>query len=89
MVVLLSTTNVHDDEDITSDLTVYPNPASGIVTFQSAESFDLITISDMLGARVAELRGTATLDVSALAPGTYVVNAQRGLQRIATMFLKK
>jgi len=89
MVVLLSTTSVDDEQAYVSDLTVYPNPASGIVTFQSAEPFDSITISDLLGARVAELRGTATFDASALAPGTYVVNAQRGLLRITTMLVKK
>ena len=88
-VVLLSTTSVDEEVATSSELAVYPNPATDVVTFSSAIPFETITITNMLGARVAELRGTATFDVSTLAAGTYVVNAQRGTQRIVTMMVKK
>ncbi|MFN5875863.1 MAG: T9SS type A sorting domain-containing protein, partial [Ignavibacteria bacterium] len=70
-------------------LTVYPNPASKSVTFGSNVPFETITISNVLGTHIAELRNTTTFDVSSLAPGTYVVSGQRGAQRIVTMMVKR
>lgn len=88
-VVLLSTTRVNEDDRSASDLVVYPNPATDVVQFNSAVPFESVTITNMLGSSVAELRGTTTLDVSALAAGTYVVTAQRGTQRSVTMMVKR
>jgi len=88
-VVLLSTTSVDHDINAASDLLVYPNPATDVVTFNSSVPFETITISNMLGSRIASLHAAATFDVSALAPGTYVVNAQRGAQRVVTMMVKR
>ena len=88
-VVLLSTTNVDEEVATSSELAVYPNPATDVVTFSSAIPFETITITNMLGARVAELRGTATFDVSELPAGSYIVHAQRGTQRIVTTMVKR
>ncbi len=88
-VVLLSTTSIDEDVRSESDLAVYPNPAIDVVQFNSAFPFESITITNMLGSIVAELRGTSTLDVSALACGTYVVTAQHGTQRSVKMMVKR
>lgn len=88
-VVLLSTTSINEEVSTSSDLAVYPNPASDVVTFSSTIPFENITITNMLGARVAELRGTTTLDVSELPAGSYIVHAQRGTQRIVTTMVKR
>ena len=88
-VVLLSTTNVDEEVATSSELAVYPNPAADVVTFSSAIPFETITITNMLGARVAELAATSTLDVSDLPAGTYIVSAQRGAQRVTTMMVKR
>ena len=88
-VVLLSATSVDEIADDAATLTVYPNPASKSVTFGSNVPFETITISNVLGTHIAELRNTTTFDVSSLAPGTYVVSGQRGAQRIVTMMVKR
>lgn len=88
-VVLLSTTSVDNETIAPSDLAIYPNPATDVVSFSSTLPFETITVTDMLGARVAELRGITALDVSTLAAGTYVVTAQRGTQSVVTMMVKR
>jgi hypothetical protein len=71
-----------DSHDMT-DMTLYPNPSNGQVTLQWADTFHGtgIEVTDLQGKAV--LRQTtdlnqATLDVSGLAAGLYVVKVQAG-----------
>ncbi|MFN4769129.1 MAG: T9SS type A sorting domain-containing protein [Candidatus Kapaibacterium sp.] len=81
VVAVTSTTSV-DERNESSDLTIAPNPASSMVSFSSSRPFEQITITNILGARVAELRDATRFDASELAPGLYFVNARRGAESV-------
>jgi hypothetical protein len=83
-VVLMSALNVDEQELPNSQLMVYPNPASSIVTF-GAMDYDTITISTMLGQTVAELKNVNTFDASSLVPGAYMVRATKAGKTSVTM----
>jgi hypothetical protein len=83
-VVLMSALSVDEQELPTSQLMVYPNPASSIVTF-GAMDYDTITISTMLGQTIAQLKNTNTFDASSLSPGTYMVRATKAGNTSVTM----
>jgi hypothetical protein len=53
-----------------------------MVSFSSSRPFEQITITNILGARVAELRDATRFDASELAPGLYFVNARRGAESV-------
>ena len=84
-VVLLSSSSVDEAESSVDDLVVFPNPATSTVSFRSEVPFESIVITTVLGDRVAELRSSASLDVSALAPGAYVVSARRGTEQVVRL----
>jgi hypothetical protein len=90
-VVLLSTTSVDSDEEAAAEIAVYPNPVSDIVTFSSTEPIEsiTITITSMIGSRIAELRGIATVDMSAVPSGYYIATVQSGTKRFVTKLIKK
>jgi len=83
-VVLMSALSVVEQELPNSQLMVYPNPASSIVTF-GAMDYDTITISTMLGQTIAQLKNTNTFDASSLSPGTYMVRATKAGNTSVTM----
>ena len=83
-VVLMSALSVDEQELPTSQLMVYPNPASSIVTF-GAMDYETITISTMLGQTVAELKNVHTFDASSLVPGAYMVRASKSGRTFVTM----
>jgi hypothetical protein len=79
-----------DDLDITSNLSAYPNPANSSVSirFESSITFgtipcDMRSITGQLVKQFNIVVGVATIDVSDLANGTYILNLQteRGLVR--------
>jgi len=58
---------------------LFPNPARRLVTVQLAEPNTLLTVRDLLGRAVRVLHPTtarATIDLSTLPAGSYVVHAQ-------------
>ena len=65
-----------------------PNPAGDYVTINSAEVFDRFELVSSTGALLAEFERT-TLDVAALAPGTYFVRAFRGDRYGLQRFVKQ
>ncbi len=69
-----------DEPAASSELSIVPNPASGLVSFTSSHVYDTITLTNVLGSTVAVVHGT-TFDTSALPTGVYFVSAQRGTQR--------
>ena len=83
-VVLMSALSINEQEVPTTQLMVYPNPASSIVTF-GAMDYDSITISTMLGQTIAQLNNTHTYDASSLTPGTYIVRATKAGKTSVTM----
>jgi hypothetical protein len=83
-VVLMSALSINEQEIPTTQLMVYPNPASSLVTF-GAMDYDSITISTMLGQTIAQLNNTHTYDASSLTPGTYIVRATKAGKSSVTM----
>ena len=57
--------------DVSSALTVYPNPTTG--GLHLGLPVDEVTVYDLTGRIVAQLRQTVTLDLSALASGLYTL----------------
>ncbi len=76
-------------------VSVYPNPANGIITIALEGSpyyLDDLDIYNLLGQRVAEVTlpsGAASVghDVSALATGIYLVHADFGIETITQKFI--
>ena len=83
-VVLMSALSINEQEIPTTQLMVYPNPASSIVTFGAME-YDTITITTMLGQTIIQLNNTNTYDASSLTPGTYIVRATKAGKTSVTM----
>jgi len=55
---------------------IYPNPSFGVIAIKIAdEAARLATLQNLLGRVVAQstIRGTGELDISTLAPGTYIL----------------
>ena len=73
-VVLMNALSINEPEVPQSQLIVYPNPASSVVSFGSMD-YDTITISNMLGQTVRELNDVNTFDASSLNPGSYIIRA--------------
>ena len=73
-VVLMNALSINEPEIPQSQLIVYPNPASSVVSFGSMD-YDTITISNMLGQTVKELNDVNTFDASSLNPGSYIIRA--------------
>ena len=84
IVVLMSALSINEQEVPTTQLMVYPNPASSIVTF-GAMDYETITITTMLGQTIAQLKNTNTYDASSLTPGTYIVRATKAGKTSVTM----
>ena len=56
-------------------ITVYPNPTTGIVQFQGLdEDVQSVTLYDMAGHLVATFRNTSTLNISHLPAGSYIAS---------------
>ena len=84
--------------DGNSSLVAYPNPVDATlnVEFTQSESFSTILVSDLLGRLVqqqkVEANGTglqkASLDVSQLQPGSYLLQVLDGKARRYVQFVK-
>jgi len=67
------------DLSIADGLNVYPNPANGIVTFESKSMLNSLKIYNIAGQliKTKEINGyKVSLDLSALVKGVYVIKAQ-------------
>jgi len=72
-----SALSVNDFQSITSEITLYPNPAFNIINIRS-EGLNIksIKIYDVLGKRVAISKQTASIDISQLKSGMYIVKIE-------------
>lgn len=62
-------------EDISAEITVYPNPATEVLFIESSFTWKEIRISDLTGRTVSAVSGMPSggIDVSALTSGTYIL----------------
>lgn len=75
-----------------SNLRIYPNPATDILTISSSETISGIAISNLLGQKIATKIGFSSeekIDVSNLANGWYLLEAKIGNTIKTTKFLKQ
>jgi hypothetical protein len=61
-----------------SNLKVYPNPAVDVVNITANKEIKSVTIYDLSGKKVKSSTDAATINVSSLAKGTYIVQAYYG-----------
>ncbi|MBL7932157.1 MAG: T9SS type A sorting domain-containing protein, partial [Bacteroidia bacterium] len=81
LIVVNACTGISANTMSESDVQIYPNPSSGLVTIsnQSAESLN-VKVYDMIGRELLkkQINGTQTLDLSNYANGTYIVRFEKG-----------
>ena len=66
---------INENEINLTNVTVYPNPASGMVSISSSLAVNRIELYNLLGKKVMESTlKTSEFDVSQLATGVYVLN---------------
>lgn len=64
-----------------SNIAVYPNPVKDLLNINAADTIDSVTIFNLFGQNLytKEINAAATtVDMAALATGTYIVNVQSG-----------
>ncbi len=74
-------------EEENTDLTIFPDPTSGMLTIGDGNSELQVSVLSELGAMVQHAtRGLTTLDLTDLAPGHYMVmiarNGHRSMHRV-------
>jgi hypothetical protein len=72
-------------------LKIYPNPVSDLVTIEAASALQKVTVYNILGQQVLSIMpqaATATLDVSALQAGVYVLQAESDGNTISQRIIK-
>jgi len=70
----------------TSNIVVFPNPATNILTIQGLESATKVDVYSLLGVKVTSALVTDKLDVSKLKHGAYLLQTANNKQ---TLFIKK
>ncbi|MBQ8045641.1 MAG: T9SS type A sorting domain-containing protein, partial [Bacteroidales bacterium] len=61
-----------ESRNMLSELTVYPNPTSGTITFNRTD-ITKIEVLDAMGKMVAVYENAYTIDISKLAKGSYAM----------------
>ncbi|WP_339696058.1 T9SS type A sorting domain-containing protein [uncultured Marixanthomonas sp.] len=73
---------VEENQLVAASVTMFPNPTSGVVTFDSKEVISNIGIYNILGQEVKQISGknsnNLTIDISGLAAGNYIAKVQAG-----------
>lgn len=64
-----------------SELSVYPNPTTGIVNISDLSGVETITVSNVFGQVVKSYQAQSSIDISELTPGVYFFQANNGLKR--------
>jgi photosystem II stability/assembly factor-like uncharacterized protein len=71
----------------TKQLSVYPNPATSMIEVDN--SIESLTLFDITGKSVLTTIVTGPIDISALKPGIYFVNAKNGTQHYCSKLVKE
>lgn len=77
-------------EDLTAPnlFSLYPNPASHLLTIQVENPFDHfeITVCNLLGANIMQLTNETSIDISSLASGTYTLTLNQNGHSATQLF---
>jgi hypothetical protein len=78
MSVEVQGSGIDDPRGSENELTIFPNPSSGLIVFTGVNnpSSVRITVTDLTGKVLLEVSGKTTVDVSALGKGIYLVRVQ-------------
>ena len=77
---------------LAEQLKVYPNPTTGIVTFQISDEIKndyQITVIDMMGKVLKTTKNVNTVNISDLPNGQYIMNLTSGSTMMNTMVVKQ
>jgi hypothetical protein len=66
---------VKEITEIDKNLTIFPNPGNGNFTIQTTEDIAELRVQNILGKVLAKLPYSASVDLSYLSPGLYVLSA--------------
>lgn len=83
----LSTTGINDLEN--SSASIYPNPTTGILNIFSAETIEHVSVYNNVGVLQLQAEGNASVDLSALSPGMYIVKVQTAKGTVTQKILKQ
>lgn len=75
-----------------SALSVYPNPATDVITVTNRDNISQITLVNLLGQTVMQQTANATevqLNIATLAQGTYILQVQSGSKVASIKVIKK
>jgi photosystem II stability/assembly factor-like uncharacterized protein len=78
MSVEVQGSGIDDPRGSENELTIFPNPSSGLIVFTGVNnpSSVRITVTDLTGKVLLEVSGKTTVDVSTLGKGIYLVRVQ-------------
>lgn len=85
----ISTVGIENESDV---LSIYPVPATTLLQINTSANeshFEWITIYDMTGKVVNQLRYTNTINIEALAPGMYIIKADGNQMSGSARFIKQ
>lgn len=74
-------TTLSNDVILAKPLDIYPNPTKGELILSSPNRFKSITVHNLLGAEVKSMKAKASLDISDLASGVYILKTDTGLTK--------
>jgi hypothetical protein len=90
----VSSLSVNQLTDFENHITLYPNPASNIITIKGVESANAISIFDVLGKEQIRIKKTATnlhlnkVDIHQLKPGLYILKVFGAKTQNSLKFIK-
>lgn len=78
-----STLSVDEFEVHQDNVTIYPNPASSIITIAAKETIEKIEIYNLFGQKIKEVNNVNSVDISNLKSGMYLMklNGKSGMKR--------
>lgn len=81
-VTVLANESINSADD--NAISVYPNPTSALININSNEAVKSIAIFSLNGQQMMSAKGVNSVDLSALAKGTYVVRVDLESGKVAT-----
>src|SRR5690606_27300962 len=73
-----------------ANLSIFPNPTNGIITIQTDEQIENLTIYNVSGIKVEQINNPSnTIDVQHLNAGMYIIQARINGKVVSTKFIKE
>lgn len=73
-------TGIRNNRDVSTDMEVYPNPASDVLNVKNSMGISSISVSNIMGQKVMDIQDVRndhiTLDISELSVGMYILSVE-------------